>query len=197
MFEIRLLGVSCPLKWSHVSSEALDLHVCKVFDAPRSTLYSALRISAVRHTSELVVIFFENRVHVDILVSRHRFYRFSQILAMRNLKNFFCCWCWDKIRNNVWGTHRGNSFPQRNFSELISGRSLFDWKSSIFSRFEHKFAYILCLGCAFFFKTNHEDCRCGKPIVTLGAPPEGITQLKGFLQIRHLEDRYCSQTLRL
>ena len=98
-----------------------------------------------------MVIFFENRVHVDILVSRHRF---SQILAMRNLKNVFCGWCWDKIRNNVWGTHRGNSYPQRNFSELISGRSLFDWKSSIFSRFEHKLAYILCLGCALFFQNQ-------------------------------------------
>ena len=82
------------------------------------------------------------------------FHRFSQILAMRNLKIFFCGWCWDKIRNNVWETHRGNSFPQRNFSELISGRSLFDWKSSIFSRFEHKFAYILSLGCAFFFQNQ-------------------------------------------
>ena len=28
-----------------------------------------------------------------------------------------------------------------------------------------------------------------------GATPEGITQLKGFFQIRHLEDRYCSQSL--
>ena len=42
---------------------------CKVFEAPRFKLSSALRISAVRYTSEVVGTFSENRVHLDILVS--------------------------------------------------------------------------------------------------------------------------------
>ena len=42
---------------------------CKVFEAPGSKLPNALRISAVRHTSEVVGTFSENRVHLDILVS--------------------------------------------------------------------------------------------------------------------------------
>ena len=48
----------------------------------------------------------------------------------------------------------------------------------------------------FFFETNHEGCCHGKPIVTFWGLIEEITQLQGFFQIRHLEDRYCHQTLR-
>ena len=67
-------------------------------------------------------------------------------LNMWNLKNLLCCWCCDKIHNNVWGTHLGDFFPARNFSyiRVLKNRYSIE-KYIIFGWFELEFAQISCL----------------------------------------------------
>ena len=69
MFEIRSLRTSLPLSATMSAQKRRICTFCKVFEAPSFKLSSALRSSAVRHTSEVVGTFSENRVHLDILVS--------------------------------------------------------------------------------------------------------------------------------
>ena len=175
------------------------------FDPPLDALGSELsierRINIVRQTREYVRNFlWKSHQTIDLRVSSVQVERFSQISAMRRKINFFCYWCWEQIHNNVWGTYLGDWFPKRIFFNSTSGKSLFELKMEHFCRFwacgRSKWSKLSTYEEHFFLDANHQYHFHGKPIVTFGEPPEVITQLKGFFPILHLEDRYCSQSLR-
>jgi len=87
--------------------------------------------------------------------------------------DFVCGWCCGKIHNNVWGTHRGGWFPARNFLYSSFENRYSIEKYIIFGWFELEFAYILCLGCAFFFQNQSWRLSLWKTYNNVGGATRG------------------------